>query len=119
MASTFSDAAKHIMLDALKAEAKFVSLHSDYPATAGNEISGGGYARQPITWGTSSGGKTVATNQPVFSVASGTTIKAVGLFSAATAGTLYGSYSAKAETYANPGTYKIDTAEMNLNIVDS
>lgn len=107
--------AKHVMLNALAGVAKYVSLHSGYPATSGNELSGGGYARQQVTFNTPSNGAITISGQPTFSVPAGATVAAVGFWSAATGGTLYADAQVTTETYANPGTYKIESARLDLN----
>jgi hypothetical protein len=51
-----------------------VSLHSAQPETSGsNELSGGGYERQPVTWGTPASGIVTASADPVFDVPDGGT----------------------------------------------
>ena len=74
-----NNTAKNLMLTQLAGVAGFMSLHTGYPATGGNEIAGGSpaYARKPITWGAAANGAIAATNQPVFDVPSGVTVAAV------------------------------------------
>lgn len=111
----YKNEAKHVMLNALKQAITHVSLHSAYPATSSNEISGGGYARQEVTFTNPSGGAIQFSNQPQFSVSKGATIAAVGFWSAATAGTLYADAQVDTETYANPGTYTLESGSLDLN----
>jgi len=103
------------MLNALKAQVTHLSLHDGYPASDANEISGGSYARQSVTWGNSSNGVVNATNQPVFNVPANTTIAAVGLRSAVTGGELYGSSEVTPETFTHPGTFRLENVSMDLN----
>lgn len=67
-----------------------LSLHSGIPDENGSlELSGGSYARQPVTWVAAAGG-TLAQNADVtFTVPPGT-VAAVGMWSALTGGTFLG-----------------------------
>lgn len=68
---------------AAAADAVEVSLHTDDPgATGTNEIAGGTYARQPVTWGTPSGGMVTATADPEFDVPGGNWVRWCGLWDA-------------------------------------
>jgi hypothetical protein len=68
-----------------------VSLHYDVPGAAGaNELSGGGYARQPVTWAAAAAGVRDNTAQLAFTVDAGTTAAFTGLWGALTGGTFYG-----------------------------
>lgn len=87
--------AKNNMLEALDEGqtlgAKYASLHTAYSATGTNEVSGGSYARQALTWdAAASGSKAAAATLPSWSVPAGTTVRWVGLWSAVTAGTFLG-----------------------------
>lgn len=87
------NAAKHAMLDHLATLAVFASLHTADPGTTGaNEATGGSpaYARKAITWNAAAAGALDNNANPVFDVAAGT-YGWVGLWSAVTAGTFYGS----------------------------
>jgi hypothetical protein len=77
--------------------AHYVALYTTAPTDAGGgtEVSGGGYARQAVTFGPTSGGSpTVTSNsaQVQFPVATANwgTIVAAGIFTAATGGTFLG-----------------------------
>ena len=69
--------------------AGYIGLHTGNPGTTGaNEATGGGYARQPITWATGDASDGVKTaTQVAISVPAGTYTH-VSLWSAATGGTL-------------------------------
>src|SRR6476659_5613245 len=89
-----SDNALNVMLTALRGVAVFASLHTADPTNVGDhEVAGGSpaYARKAVTWGAPSAGAmdTSATHQ--FDVPAGTTVTHWGLWSAASAGTFYGS----------------------------
>ncbi|MEI6296276.1 MAG: hypothetical protein WCO84_01340 [bacterium] len=111
----FENSAKNAMLDAQGALSTYMSLHSGFPATAINEITGGtpAYARKAITWAVASAGSKSINVVPVFDVPA-STIAAIGYWSAATAGTLYGGSTVTNETYVAQGEYKVSTATMTL-----
>jgi len=111
-----NDTAKNLMLTELASTALYMSLHTAYPATTGNEITGGSpaYARKAITWAAASTGQISMSNDPVFDVPA-STVAAVGFFSAVTAGTQYGDYDVTDEVFAAQGTYTVTAATINLN----
>lgn len=112
----FTATGKNIMLDALGVT--HVSAHSADPTDAGlNEISGGSYARQSITYSAASGGVKDSSNVPAISIPSGNTVAYFGFWSALTGGTFLG-YSAldAPEVYANDGT--ITVTDQDLIITD-
>lgn len=79
MANSFVDAVLNAALSAIVALQDLASLHSGFPSTTGaNEISGGSYARQSITWSSPASAAVAASNQPVFSVPAGVTIRWIG-----------------------------------------
>lgn len=89
------DAAKNLTLDELASNITHISLHSAYPGTGGsNELTGGSpaYARQAVTWDASALG-VLETSAPLdtFDVAAGSSVAFAGFWSAASAGTFYGS----------------------------
>ena len=68
----------------------FLSLHSGDPGTTGaNELSGGGYARQAITWAAASGGSVGNAGTASFTTAGNVAVTYFGVWSAATGGTYY------------------------------
>lgn len=89
------DAAKNLTLNELASNITHVSLHSAYPGLTGaNELSGGvpAYSREAVAWAASAGGVlTTSAAVPTFDVPAGATVAFAGLWSAATAGTFYGS----------------------------
>lgn len=112
------DAAKNLMLDELAAVAVFASLHTADPGTNGaNEVSGGSpaYARKAITWNAAASGALDNNANPVFDVPAGTTITHVGLWSASTAGTFYGSFDITDEAFGAQGTYTLSDADVTLS----
>ena len=60
--------AANAAVNAVTALIGFLSLHTADPGTTGaNEVSGGSYARQAITFGAASGGTATSTNTQTFS----------------------------------------------------
>jgi len=110
--------AKNAMLSSLISQAVYASIHNNDPAENGaNEISGGSpaYARKSLTWGTPSNGSVSITNQPVFDIPAGTTVKYIGLWSASTGGTFYGSAAVTNETYSGQGTYTVTSGTISIS----
>ena len=111
-----SDNGKHVALNALAAVAVYASLHNGAPGTTGaNEITGGApaYARKAITWNAAAAGALDNNANPVFDVPA-TTVMHVGLWSAVTAGTFYGSFDVTDEVFAAQGTYTLSDADITL-----
>lgn len=109
---------KNLMLDALAGRAAYVSLHSADPGTRGtSELSGGSpaYSREAITWGSASSGSLTSSDRPVFDVPASSSVVYVGLWSADTGGTFYGSGVASArEDFGGQGTYTLDSATVRV-----
>src|SRR6266704_1519477 len=102
------DTTRNTMLAAMFANAagtaRYASIHTADPGTTGtSETSGGGYARQLITWGTAAAGS-VSGGTVTFSVAAGTYTH-LGYWDAVSAGNFRGSYALQASmVYGAPGT---------------
>lgn len=82
-----TDAMKTVMLNAYKAEATWLSLHTADPGSTGaSEVSGGtpAYARKQTTWGTPASGS--MTGSKVSIDVPATTVVAVGVWTASSAG---------------------------------
>jgi len=74
MASTFYNAMLTPAAGAAVTDVAEVSLHESEPNSSGsNELSGGGYARQEVTWGSPSSGMVTASSDPEFDVPGGGT----------------------------------------------
>jgi hypothetical protein len=85
-----------------------VSLHSAQPDSSGsNELSGSGYERQPVTWGTPSSGIVTASTDPVFDVpGGGTWVRWCGLWDGS--GAFLGAIELATQVeYPAAGTYTI------------
>lgn len=94
-------------LDGAVSVAAMASLHTEDPGTTGtNEVSGGGYARQAVTWAAASGGQVQSATAVTFNVPGSTTVTHVGLWSAG--GAWLGSLELDApETFAGAGTLEV------------
>jgi hypothetical protein len=109
--------AKNVMLDALGAVAVWASLHTADPGTTGtSEVTGGSpaYARKAITWNPASAGDLDNNANPTFDVPAGTTITHLGLWSASSGGTFYGSFDITDETFGGQGTYTTSDVDVTL-----
>jgi hypothetical protein len=86
----FATAGKNAMLDALGIT--HVGAFTDFPTDSGagsNEVAGGSYARQPISYSSASGGsKSKAAGTVSIPIPAGTTVYFLGGFSASTSGTM-------------------------------
>lgn len=122
----YEAAAKHRMLDHLVgnvasgAAVTHAALHTAFPPTSANEVTGGtpAYARKALTWtaaGVEAAGR-VDHGAVTFDVPGGVTVAAVGYWTAATAGTLMATADVVDEAFAAQGTYTLtDASYMHLN----
>lgn len=122
----FKNDMKHRMLNhavgnvATAAPITHMSLHTAFPATAANEVTGGtpAYARKAITFeaaaGTETPGSIDVTAAPTFDVPGGTTVASVGFWTALTAGTLMADDDVVSETFAAQGTYQLTDADLSI-----
>jgi hypothetical protein len=89
-----TDATKNALLDgsSIAELVTHLGLHSGFPPAGGNELAGGApaYGRKAVTWSAAAAGCVAIAAAQTFDVASVSTVRAVGLWSAATAGTLRG-----------------------------
>lgn len=83
------DAERNNLAQTQGARITHISLHTADPTTTGgSEVTGGSYARQPITWGAPSGG--TITGTVTFTGMPAATVSHFGGWSAVTAGTFRG-----------------------------
>jgi hypothetical protein len=80
MANAFVDGFLNTMLDAGAAILDEVSLHTAFSTSGANEVTGGSYARQAITWNAAAAGALDSSNAPSFSVPGTNTIRFVGFY---------------------------------------
>jgi len=83
MANFLVNTALNGMLDDLRARLDQASLHTAYSAAGANEVTGGSYARQSITWGAAASAAIDSSNAPAFSVPASNTIRFIGFWSTA------------------------------------
>lgn len=102
----------------LTAVAGYASLHTAEPdANGSNEVSGGSYTREAITWAAASGGTAVSDAPIVFDVPTSTTITHLGYWSAATSGTFYGFRALDvSQTFSSAGTYTIAAGNLSESV---
>lgn len=82
----FATAALNYMLDQVGTnKLTHASLHTAYSASGANEVTGGGYARKALTWGSAASGGKALSGSYVFDVPVGT-VAWVGFWDASTSG---------------------------------
>ena len=107
--------ALNAMLDHLGGLISHVSAHTALPDAGGsNEVSGGSYARQSVTWNSAAAGNLDSSNQPVIPIPAGTTITHLGFWSALSGGTFYGSVDITDETFGSAGNYTATDLDITL-----
>lgn len=106
----FSTYGRNHVLDSLPASSH-VSAHVGPPGDTGaNEVSGGIYARQPITFSAAVNGERDSSNQPSIPIPGGTNgVDNVGVWDAVTGGNFLGYFSITPESFGSDG---------NLNVTD-
>lgn len=110
-----NNAALAVMLNALDGVVSHVSAHTALPDASGsNEVTGGSYARQAISFTAATAGNLDSSNQPVIPIPAATTITHLGLWSALTLGTFYGSIDITDETFGSAGNYTVTDLDVNL-----
>jgi hypothetical protein len=109
-----NNTAKAAALNHLGGLITHVSIHSADPGAGGtNELA---VSRQSISWNTASAGNLDSQGTQTFSVDAGMTVSHVGLWSAPTGGTFYGSRALAApETFSNAGAFTINDLDINLS----
>jgi hypothetical protein len=87
--------------------------HIGLTNAAGTELSGGGYARQAVTW-TGSGGTRSPSADIVFDVAADSEVGQWRGYSASSGGTDYGGAVVTTRNYTNAGTYTLLAGSTNI-----
>ena len=118
----YADAAKHRMLDHLVGNVESgnpitqMSLHTAYPTSGANEVTGGTYARQALTFtaaGAEAAGR-VDHGAVTFDVPAGTTVAAVAYLDAG--GNILAEADVTDEAFAADGQYTVtDASYLHLN----
>lgn len=113
---TASTAARNFAADDIAGRATHIAAFTANPGDTGaNEVTGGVYARQPITWAAASGGTASASNTPEIPIPAGTTVTHIGLFTASSGGTFLGSEDNADETYGGDGILRVTSYDINVN----
>jgi len=81
----------------------------------GTELSGGGYARLPVTW-SGSGAVRSPSGDLVFTTEASDVVAAWRGYTALTGGTDYGGAAVTTRTYSNPGTFTLLAASTNFTL---
>lgn len=107
------DVAHHVMLDHFASVATRASLHSGFPCTALNELSGGtpAYARKAITWNPAASRNLDNDVNPVFDVPPGSTVAGFAIWN--TDGSImWGDNPLPEEDFAGQGQYTLTDADI-------
>lgn len=122
MAGVFRTTAKNRMLDQMAGNCAsgnaitHASLHTGYPPTACNEVCGGCYARQSLTFGAAACGTVSITNCPAFCVPGCcTTVASIGYQSSLCADALQADDNTADETFGSAGTLTVTSASFSIN----
>ena len=104
------------MLDSLGVT--HVSAHTADPGESGtNEVSGGSYTREAISFSAASGGNLDSSTQPQLNIpGTPTTVSHIGFWTASSGGTFLGYKAITSETFNNDGTLTITDADLDLNL---
>lgn len=116
----YMDAAKNRMLDALAGDVGNASLHTADPGTTGaNEVSGGTYARQAVSFDAASAGEMFLSASVTFDVPGGVTVAWVGFWSNDATPVFLASDDVTDEAFADNGEYTLTTqTRFDLNAGD-
>ncbi len=99
--------------NALAAHGAGLITHIGLVDAGGTELSGGGYARQAVTWTGAAAVKSPNANL-VFTTEAGDVVAEWRGYSALTGGTDYGGAVVTTKTYSNPGTYTLLAASTSI-----
>lgn len=101
---------------------QYLSLHSATPGTTGaSEVTGGSYARQPISWASAASGSKASSNAQSFTgmPAEAGGIPYVGVYSASTGGTYLGGMATSGLSGAISSGGVVDFASAGVVWTDS
>jgi hypothetical protein len=118
---TFADDVKNAMLELIDetdgtVKVESISLHTGDPgATGADEVEGGSYSRQSVTWGAASGGVKSNSGDLTFQIPGGTTITHVGGWTSGGTWRGGGALSAS-QAFASSGTYKIAAGDLDVTV---
>lgn len=124
MAWEFSSEALEHMLDALDARGLYVSAHTADPSTTGaNEVTGGTYARQALSYNAASGtggtaSMTLSASPTIPIPGTPTTVSYLGIWDISTAGTQanwMGRVDIGDETFSSDGNLEVTTLTLSMD----
>lgn len=97
-----------------------VSMHTAEPdSTGSNEVAGGSYARQAVTWTSASSGVRDNNADLTHPIPAGTTVTHYGLWSALSSGTYYGSIPRVGAGESISGFGTVDAAGVTGDLIQS
>lgn len=115
-----TDTELNFAVDGLTARASHVSLHTGSPGSTGtSEVTGGGYARQAVTWTSAASGSAEATTELVFDVPADITVTHVGYWSASSGGTFRGYATLETPVVVPAGGARIITLTVSSLVVQA
>ena len=101
-------------LNALRTAGAAAITHIGLVDGSGTELTGGTYARKPVSWATPSDGLMRPTADLVFDVPAGATVAGWRGFTALTAGTNHGGHTLTSESFGGAGTYTLLAASTGV-----
>lgn len=117
MAGFLTDASKNTAADAIAAIISYVSAHTGVPGSGGaNEVSGGAYARQAISFNAASGGVITNTAQIDIPIPVSTTVAYIGVWTALSGGTFRGYADITDEVFSASGTCRIAAGALSITL---
>lgn len=97
-----------------------LSVHSAIPDTAGsNELAGGSYARQAVTWGSAASGARSNSGSVTHSIPAGSTAAFYGYWGAVSGGTFYGWAPRTGSGEGLVGFGTVDSTGVTGNLIQS
>ena len=102
-------------VNALASHGASLITHIGLVNGSGVELSGGTYARLPVTWTGAAGIKTPSTDL-LFNVPAGATVAAWRGYSTLTGGTDYDGKAVTSTPFTNAGTYNLRSSLTNITV---
>jgi hypothetical protein len=128
MAQNLADWAENAAIDWLcggasptRPTTRYLSLHTGAPGETGasSEVSGGGYARQAITFGAASAGTATNANSPSFTASGANfgTISHAAIFDASTSGNcLWQGALTSSKTINDGDTFQMPSGQLSVSL---
>lgn len=118
MSDNLAAASVNSFLTTWAGDALYIQLHTADPGSAGTTAVSSTTTREAVTWGTASGGVLTASNSPAWPSWAGTNnevVTDISFWSAATAGTFYGSMQlASSVTMATSDTLTLNPLSVTI-----